>query len=69
VRAYEAYQMQLSLLDRLLRLFDSVPPLGVPRDLHEASLRAADGDAKLRLGLGLTVAAIAAAVLYWACFA
>lgn len=69
MRAYEAYQMQLSLLDRLLRLFDSVPPLGVPRDLHEASLRAADGDAKLRLGLGLTVAAIAAAVLYWACFA
>jgi hypothetical protein len=59
--------MQLSLLDRLLRLFDSVPPLGVPRDLHEASLRAADGNAKLRLGLGLTVAGIAAAVLYWAC--
>ena len=35
--------MQLSFLDRLLRLFDPVPPLGVPRDLHEASLRAADG--------------------------
>jgi hypothetical protein len=61
--------MQLSLLDRLLRLFDSVPPLGVPRDLHEASLRAADGNAKLRLGFGLTVAAIVVSVLYWAFFA
>ena len=68
MRAYEAGSMELSLLDRLLRLFDSVPPLGVPRDLHEASLRAADGNAKLRLGLGLTSAAILVVVLYCACF-
>ena len=61
--------MQLSLFDRLLRLFDSVPPLGVPRDLHEASLRAADQNAKLRLGLGLAVAAVAAVILYCACLA
>ncbi|MBS0526631.1 MAG: hypothetical protein JSS04_23580 [Proteobacteria bacterium] len=61
--------MQLSLLDRLVRLFDPVPPLGVPRDLHEASLRAADGDAKLRLGLGLAAVGIVAVALYWACFA
>ena len=60
--------MQLSLLDRFLRLFDSVPPLGVPRDLHEASLRGADENAKWRLGLGLTVAALVLGVLYWACF-
>ncbi len=61
--------MQLSLLDRLLRLFDPVPPLGVPRDLHEASLRADDGNAKLRLGLGLVVAGIVVGVLYWTVFA
>jgi hypothetical protein len=60
--------MQLSLLDRLLRLFDPVPPLGVPRDLHEASLRAADGNAKLRLGLGLAAVGIVVALVYWACF-
>ena len=61
--------MQLSLLDRLLRLFDPVPPLGVPRDLHEASLRAADGNAKWRLGLGLAVVGIVIVAVYWACFA
>ena len=58
--------MQLSLLDRLLRLFDPVPPLGVPRDLHEASLRAADGNAKWRLGLGLAAVGIVVAAVYWA---
>jgi hypothetical protein len=57
--------MQLSILDRLLRLFDPLPPLGVPPDLHEASLRAADSSAKLRLGLGLAAVAIAAGVVYW----
>lgn len=66
--AYEPGVMQLSLLDRLLRLFDPVPPLGVPRDLHEASLRAADGNAKLRLGLGLAAAGIVVGLVYWACF-
>jgi hypothetical protein len=60
--------MELSLLDRLLRLFDPVPPLGMPRDLHESSLRAADGNAKLRLGMGLAAAGIVVAVVYWACF-
>lgn len=60
--------MELSILDRLLRLFDSVPPIGVPRDLHESSLRAADGMAKLRLGLGLAAAGVAVAVVYWTCF-
>ena len=60
--------MQLSPLDRFLRLFDPVPPLGVPRDLHEASLRAADGIAKLRLALGLAVAGMVIGVLCWACF-
>jgi len=59
--------MELSLLDRLLRLFDPVPPLGMPRDLHESSLRAADGNAKLRLGLGLAATAIVAALVYWVC--
>jgi hypothetical protein len=68
-RGLRSSVMQLSLLDRLLRLFDPVPPIGVPRDLHEASLRAADGNAKLRLGLGLAVAGIVLGVLYWACFA
>jgi hypothetical protein len=61
--------MQLSLLDRLLRLFDPVPPLGVPRDLHEASLRAADGSAKVRLGLGLAAVGIVVVAVYWTCFA
>ena len=61
--------MELSILDRLLRLFDSVPPLGVPRDLHESSLRAADGNAKLRLGLGLAAAGIVVATVYWTCVA
>ncbi|HEY2871788.1 MAG TPA: hypothetical protein VGJ56_07720 [Reyranella sp.] len=61
--------MELSILDRLLRLFDSVPPLGVPRDLHESSLRAADGNAKLRLGLGLAAAGLVVGVVYWICFA
>jgi hypothetical protein len=60
--------MELSLLDRLLRLFDPVPPLGMPRDLHESSLRAADGNAKFRLGLGLAAAGIVVAVVYWTCF-
>jgi hypothetical protein len=58
--------MRLSPLDRLLRLFDSVPPPGVPRDLHEASLRGADAAAKLRLALGLSVVGIVV-VLCWAC--
>jgi hypothetical protein len=61
--------MQLSLLDRLLRLFDPVPPLGVPRELHEASLRASDGNAKLRLGLGLAAVGIVLALVYWVFFA
>jgi hypothetical protein len=61
--------MHLSILDRLLRLFDPLPPLGVPRDLHEASLRAADGSAKLRLGLGLAAAGIAGGIVYWTLFA
>ena len=61
--------MELSILDRLLRLFDSVPPLGVPRDLHESSLRAADGNAKLRLGLGLAAAGLVVGLVYWICFA
>ena len=60
--------MELSTLDRLLRLFDSVPPIGVPRDLHESSLRAADGTAKLRLGLGLAALGVLVAVVYWTCF-
>ncbi len=59
--------MELSLLDWLLRLFDPVPPLGMPRDLHESSLRAADGNAKLRLGLGLAMTGIVVALVYWAC--
>jgi hypothetical protein len=58
--------MQLSLLDRLLRLFDPVPPLGVPRDLHEASLRAADGNARRRLGLGLAILGTVITLVYWA---
>ena len=61
--------MQLSLLDRLLRLLDPVPPLGVPRDLHEASLRAADGTAKVRLGVGLAAVGIVVVAVYCACFA
>ena len=60
--------MELSLLDRLLRLFDPVPPLGMPRDLHESSLRAAAGSAKFRLIMGLAAAGIVVALVYWACF-
>ena len=65
-RALTSASMELSLLDRLLRLFDPVPPAGVPRDLHEASLRATDGNAKLRLGLGLTAVGVVLALVYWA---
>ncbi len=59
--------MEVSLLDWLLRLFDSVPPAGVPRDLHEASLRATDGNARLRLGVGLAAIGVVFGFLYWAC--
>jgi len=41
----------------------------VPRNLHESSLRAADGNAKLRLGLGLAAAGIVVATVYWTCVA
>ena len=38
-------------------------------EISEASLRAADGNAKWRLGLGLTAVGIVIVALYWACFA